>query len=122
MKEKMAKSRAKGRGGWDDTAQCSIGSLQQMLMDHISKGDPVDVGNFAMMLHQRGGGTAPAANTIKDAMKAGATSKDWVDDFDHENGCYSCVCSDCKTSFIGHKGRMACKQCAAARAKQDKAS
>lgn len=56
MKEKMALARAKGRGGWNDPAQCSVERLATMLVEHIAKGDPVDVANFAMMLHQRGAG------------------------------------------------------------------
>jgi putative ABC transport system permease protein len=36
MKEKMAKSREKGRGGWDDPAVCKVEDLGQMLIDHIS--------------------------------------------------------------------------------------
>lgn len=28
--------------------------LQKMLVEHVGKGDPVDVANFAMMIHQRG--------------------------------------------------------------------
>ena len=54
MKAKMAASRARGRGGWDDPAQCDVADLCSMLVDHIDKGDPVDVGNFAMMLFNRG--------------------------------------------------------------------
>ena len=54
MKEKMAASRAKGRNGWDNEALCPAGRLQSMLIDHLAKGDPVDVGNFAMMLWNRG--------------------------------------------------------------------
>lgn len=53
MKAKMAKSRAKGRGGWDDEAQCSMDTLARLLIEHVAKGDPVDIGNLAMMLHQR---------------------------------------------------------------------
>lgn len=56
MKEKLALARAKGRGGWNDPAQCSVERLATMLVEHIAKGDPVDVANFAMMLHQRGAG------------------------------------------------------------------
>lgn len=54
MKEKMAKSRAKGRGGWDDPLECSISYLSELLRDHVEKGDPVDVANLATMIHQRG--------------------------------------------------------------------
>lgn len=53
MKAKMADARAKGRGGWKDPAQCSSEDLSRMLRDHVEKGDPRDVANFCMMLHQR---------------------------------------------------------------------
>lgn len=54
MKAKMAEARAKGRGGWEDPAQCTAEDLSRMLRDHVEKGDPRDVANFCMMLHQRG--------------------------------------------------------------------
>lgn len=54
MKAKMADARAKGRGGWEDPAQCTADDLSRMLRDHVEKGDPRDVANFCMMLHQRG--------------------------------------------------------------------
>lgn len=54
MKAKMASARAKGRSGWNDPLQCTAADLSRMLREHVEKGDPVDVGNFAMMLHQRG--------------------------------------------------------------------
>ena len=57
MKEKMALARMKGRGGWEDPRQCTIGELQEMLAEHVKKGDPVDVANFCMMLYHRGGRT-----------------------------------------------------------------
>jgi hypothetical protein len=47
MKEKMKKSRDKGRGGWQ---QMDEGTLTGMLREHIDKGDMRDVGNFAMMI------------------------------------------------------------------------
>ncbi len=56
MKAKMKLSRDKGRGGWDDPAQCKITYLSSLLHEHVAKGDPVDVANFCMMLHQRGSG------------------------------------------------------------------
>lgn len=59
MKEKMAKQRAKGYSGWESRSECSAESLRSMLIDHIKKGDPVDVGNFAMMLFNRGDKTSP---------------------------------------------------------------
>lgn len=60
MKAKLAEKRAEGRGGWDDPSQCSVEYLSALLRSHVDKGDPLDVGNFAMMIHQRGERIAPA--------------------------------------------------------------
>lgn len=57
---KLAAGRAAGRSGWNDPAQCSIERLQGMLVECVAKGDAVDVGALAMMIHQRGGRTALA--------------------------------------------------------------
>lgn len=54
MKAKLAKKRSEGRGGWEDERVCPPGMLQQMLLDHLPKGDPLDIGNFAMMIWNRG--------------------------------------------------------------------
>lgn len=54
MKAKLAQKRAEGRGGWDNKDECSAEFLSQLLREHVEKGDPIDVANFAMMLHQRG--------------------------------------------------------------------
>lgn len=54
MKAKLAKKRAEGRAGWGNKEDCSQDRLSLMLRAHVAKGDPVDVANFAMMLHQRG--------------------------------------------------------------------
>jgi len=59
MKTKLAQKRAEGRGGWDDKDACSGEWLSRLLRGHVEKGDPVDVANFAMMLHQRGERIAP---------------------------------------------------------------
>lgn len=53
MREKLAKKRAEGRGSWWDVNECSAGHLSSLLLDHLEKGDPVDIGNFAMMLFNR---------------------------------------------------------------------
>lgn len=63
MKVKLAKKRDEGRGGWWDNAYCNNRELSAMLREHVDKGDPLDVGNLAMMLHQRGERIAPAADT-----------------------------------------------------------
>lgn len=57
MKSKMAASREKGRSGWNDPMMCGADLLRRLLVKAVRKGDPVDVGNFAMMLHARGAQT-----------------------------------------------------------------
>lgn len=59
MKAKLARKRAEGRGGWDDKRYCSQELLSVLLRAHVAKGDPVDVANLAMMLHQRGESILP---------------------------------------------------------------
>jgi len=55
MKRKLTKKREDGRGGWDDPERCTTEYLAQLLIDHINKGDPIDIANFCMMIHERGG-------------------------------------------------------------------
>jgi hypothetical protein len=59
MKQKMSQKREQGRGGWDNTTECSADNLRALLSLHLVKGDPVDVGNFAMMLFNRNECTTP---------------------------------------------------------------
>jgi hypothetical protein len=47
MKNKLAKKREEGRSGWE-TATPEY--LSKLLLDHVAKADPIDVGNFCMML------------------------------------------------------------------------
>lgn len=68
MKAKLALARAKGRGGWDDPEQCSVDDLTTMLRNQANGGDPIDAGNFAMMIHQRGGNIAPPAFARADVL------------------------------------------------------
>jgi hypothetical protein len=60
MKAKLAEPRAKGRGGWRDKDDCPQQRLSDMLRAHVAKGDPRDVANFCMFLHQRGESILPA--------------------------------------------------------------
>jgi hypothetical protein len=64
MKEKLAAARAKGRGGWQDKVDCTQQHLSHLLRSHVEKGDPRDVANFCMFLHQRGEGILPVANAV----------------------------------------------------------
>jgi hypothetical protein len=69
MKDKLAKAREKGRSGWET---CPPDDLSRMLREHVGKGDPRDVANFAMMLWSLGAGiaaTPPAAQpAVPDAI------------------------------------------------------
>jgi hypothetical protein len=53
MKEKMDKSREKGRGGWSNPEECTLDILWNMLRFHVDKGDPVDIANISMMIYYR---------------------------------------------------------------------
>jgi len=64
MATKMHQAAMKGHAGWDDPTLCSDASLRVLLREAVAKGDPVDVANYAMMMHTRGIGTAmPEAYT-----------------------------------------------------------
>jgi len=69
MSAKLAFKRAEGYYGWNDKTLCSAEHLSTLLRKHVEKGDPVDVANFAMMLHQRGEriSPAPAGTALDDA-------------------------------------------------------
>ncbi|TCL70599.1 hypothetical protein [Rhizobium sp. BK251] len=75
MKAKLAKKRAEGRGGWENKDECSAEFLSFLLREHVDKGDPVDVGNLAMMLQQRGERISPTptdtatAGRLEEAMR-----------------------------------------------------
>lgn len=53
MDDKLWEKRLEGCGGWHDPAQCTIESLWDRLREHVEKGDPVDVANYAMMIWNR---------------------------------------------------------------------
>ncbi|MHB1057288.1 MAG: hypothetical protein ACYC0F_05330 [Rhodanobacter sp.] len=60
LKEKLAAARVKGRGGWHADEPGMQQRLSDMLRNHLEKGDPRDVANFCMFLHQRGEAILPA--------------------------------------------------------------
>ena len=85
MKRKMAEKRGQGKSGWQNQARLSAGALQGLLVDHLAKGDPVDVGNFAMMLRNRGERT----NEFTEQLN-------WVG------------CQECDPTFRCHNGKTPC--------------
>lgn len=70
MLAKLAKKRDhENRGGWHDPKACDVRVLADMLIEHIEKGDPVDIANFAMMLHNRRGGGKALARAYKQHVR-----------------------------------------------------
>lgn len=51
--DRLEAAREKGRHGWWDDKVCSIASLKASLAKAITKGDMIDVINFAAMIHAR---------------------------------------------------------------------
>lgn len=74
MKEKLARQRAKGYGGWD--TDCTQQRLSELLRGHVDKGDPVDVANFCAFLLARGEGIAAAPPSIQ----LTPTDMQWAED------------------------------------------
>ena len=62
MKAKLRKKRQEGRAGWQFMASEQLSAL---LHEHVRKGDPVDVANLAMMLHQNGQVIEPPAAVVE---------------------------------------------------------
>lgn len=52
-KAKMMRNRNKGRGGWENRKETPVATLVDMMLEHVEKGDPMDVALFAMMLVMR---------------------------------------------------------------------
>ena len=54
LRRRMAEKREQGREGWET---CSVDELGLKLLRSIMDGDPIDVGNYAMMISALNGGT-----------------------------------------------------------------
>ena len=59
LKVKLARSRAKGRRGWQDPGW-TPSLISAQLREHVEKGDPLDVANFCMFLAARQASITPA--------------------------------------------------------------
>lgn len=82
LKAKLADARAKGRRGWRSDEPGMQQRLSDMLRDHVNKGDPRDVANFCMFLHQRGEGIsvpAPMPRPMETAPRDGTLVRLLVD-------------------------------------------
>lgn len=55
MREKMARKREQGFGGWQNPTECKVEDLAAQLVGHVAKGDPVDIAILAMMVGIRAG-------------------------------------------------------------------
>lgn len=54
MRERLEEKRATGRGGWFDPEVCGVDDLASQFFSNLErKADPVDLANYAMMIHLR---------------------------------------------------------------------
>ena len=53
MQKRLRLKQKLGRRGWWDKGACSNTDLQNKILEHISKGNWIDVANYAAMLHYR---------------------------------------------------------------------
>ena len=67
MRKKLAKKRNDGRSGWQE---CDPGDLAYMLVEHIAKGDPVDIANFAMFLGLLGKPRSDIRRALRDGLES----------------------------------------------------
>lgn len=54
LRKRMTDKREQGRNGWE---HCDLDDLGLKLLRSIADGNPIDVGNYAMMISTLGGGT-----------------------------------------------------------------
>lgn len=72
QKRKLAHCRDMGRRGWDNPLECSIERLAMLLGVAVSKGDPVDIANYAAMLRARGADHSVIAEQAMRALLRGS--------------------------------------------------
>lgn len=60
LRARMAEKRDQGREGWESVG---VDELGLKLLRSIADGDPIDVGNYAMMIDTLGGGTEHVLST-----------------------------------------------------------
>lgn len=81
MRDKLKKKRAEGYRGWDDVQNPQMpGRLARMLLKHLEKGDPLDIGCFAMMLFHYSTGSLALRIETKLALEHGKMSSITDDD------------------------------------------
>lgn len=95
MKAKLTKKREQGYGGWQ---HATAEHLSRLLFEHLTKGDPVDIANFAMMLHQN---SQPIVGLSPVAVEARPWDRqNWCDQYgrcwawDHVQYCWRFVSKD----------------------------
>lgn len=66
LKNKLREKRAKGYSGWNDPKLCTEQDLSSRLAKKLDCGDVIDIGNYAMMLYNRGASNEVVAKGIWD--------------------------------------------------------
>ena len=74
MRDKLNRKRKAGRGGWNKPDECSVEYLRELMLEHMSKGDPIDIANLCMMIWNRenptGGETKAAPQDSEQSTKS----------------------------------------------------
>ena len=90
MKKKLKEKVFEHRHGWDDPVEWPSDNLRVQLREHVEKGDPIDVMNFAVMLWNRRESTAqptpaetPAEKGPKKMYILAETHRDYLWHRDH---------------------------------------
>lgn len=82
MANKLRDKSAEGKDGWEDPEECSVDDLARWMVEHLAKGDPVDIANFCMMLSLRGesgnGGAISRAWQAQIAQLQATVVQRWV--------------------------------------------
>ncbi|ASD51903.1 hypothetical protein JT318_gp18 [Pseudomonas phage PspYZU01] len=62
LNQRLDEKRAQGYSGWNDELLCPIERLESLYRRAVMEGDLVNVGNYAMMLNERGIQVCPATD------------------------------------------------------------
>ncbi|QGH45018.1 hypothetical protein [Bacteriophage Phobos] len=65
LNQRLDEKRAQGYGGWQDELLCPVERLEGLYRRAVMEGDLVNVGNYAMMLTERGVHTCPVTDEEK---------------------------------------------------------
>ena len=78
MKAKLSAARKRGKSGWNDPGW-HPDDISAALREHVDKGDPVDVANYAMFLALREEGIAPHPPAAEEPLQGGLDNEELLE-------------------------------------------